>query len=267
MKIDIHNHSYYSYDGFSSPERLVRAAKQKGIDGIALTDHESVEGWKEAREAAKKYGILFIPGEEVKTIKDGKIIGDIIGLFLKKEIKNREPKKVIKEIRDQGGLVIIPHPFHLLSPFKGENVNKKLSFRLFLPFTGSMTEFKRLIDAVEVLNSRIPTEAPDRKARAFAKQNRIAMVGASDAHYWKDIGDAYTLAEDAKNLKEFKEAILNKKTKAEGKKSPLRSIAALATPSLSKIKIDINNHRYKKKRPSSLARAKTRIKKYSRKRK
>lgn len=217
MKIDLHTHSYYSKDGSSSPEKMVKRAAQIGLDGIAITDHNTIKAWKEAKKAAKKYEISLILGEEVKTRKNGKFFADILALFIKKEVKSREPKLVIEEIKKQGGIVIIPHPFHWVVPFKGD-----------------LEKYKGLVDGIEVLNARMPSKKTDEKAIEFAEKNNMATIGVSDAHYWKNVGDAYTLAKNSKNLEEFKMAILNKKTKAFGKKS---SLVSAGTTLLSKYKI------------------------------
>jgi hypothetical protein len=217
MKIDLHAHSYYSNDGCSPPEKLIKRVAQKGIDGIALTDHNTTAGWNNAKKAAKKYGIFLILGEEIKTRKNGKMVGDILGIFLKKEIKSRDPDEVIKEIKEQNGVTIIPHPFHWFTPFKGD-----------------LGKYAKLVDAIEVLNGRLPSKSVDRKALDFAKKNNMSIVGGSDVHYWRDVGDAYTVAKGAKNLEDFKKAILDKKTRTGGKKSHLRS---LITPLLAKFNI------------------------------
>lgn len=203
MKIDLHCHSYYSNDAVSSPEKLLESALKKGLDGIALTDHDTIVGWKAATTAAKKMGALLIFGEEIKTKRNGKTIGDILGLFLKKEIKSREPFEVIKEIKTQGGIVIIPHPFHFPENFR-DNLEK----------------YAELIDGVEVFNARMPFYFPNKKALKFAEKYNLAMTASSDAHYWREAGDGYTIAEGVKNLEEFKEAIFKKRIKIGGKKSP-----------------------------------------------
>jgi len=234
MKIDLHIHSYHSKDSVSKIEKIAKTIKEKGLDGFSLTDHDTGAGWKEGEIIAKKYGLFFIRGEEIKTKKNGMVIGDIIGIFLKKEIKSREPKAVIKEIKEQGGIAIIPHPFHILTPFKGQL--EKESERLITPFTGDLEEYKKIIDAIETFNARVITRLADEKAYIFAKQNKIAMVGGSDAHYWKDAGDGYTFAPYAKNLEDFKKAILEKRTRGEGKKTPLRS---MTIPAIARIKTRI----------------------------
>jgi len=219
VRIDTHTHSYYSDDGCSSPEKLIKRAVQRKLDGIAITDHDTIVGWKEAEKIAKKYKIFLIKGEEIKSSIDGRFFGDILGLFIKKEIKNRHPKKVIKEIKDQGGIAVIPHPFHLYFPYN---------------FRGNINDFGNLIDGVEVLNARIPSKKADKKALFFAKKNNIAMFGASDAHHFKNVGDAYTMAEEAKNLDDFKKAIFERKIKAGGQKS---FFASTIVPGFAKFKI------------------------------
>jgi len=210
MKIDLHCHSYYSKDGICSPEKLIKTALKKGLDGIALTDHDTIAGWKEAIEAAKKLNAVLILGQEQKTKE-----GDILGLFLKEEVKSREVFQVIKEIKTQGGLSILPHPFHFRENFKGD-----------------LEKIKDLIDGIEVFNARLPFLSPDRKAANFAKKYNLAMLAGSDAHFYKAVGDAYTISENVKNLEEFKKAILERKTKIEGKKS---SPFYLIFPTLAKI--------------------------------
>jgi len=199
MKIDLHCHSYYSTDGISSPKKLLETALKKGLDGIALTDHNTIAGWKEAIEIARELNGVLILGEEIKSRE-----GDILGLFLKKEIKSRVPIEIIKEIKEQGGIAIISHPFHFHEKFKGD-----------------LEQYKNLVDGIEVFNSRGLFLSVNKKALEFAKKYNLAIVAGSDAHYYKNVGDAYTIGENIKNLEEFKEAILKKKIKIEGKRSPL----------------------------------------------
>jgi len=216
MKIDLHCHSFYSKDALSSPEKLLKTALKKGLDGIAITDHNTTKAWPEAKNLAEKMGLKIVFGEEIKTKRNGKVVGDILGLFLKEEIKSRELFQVIKEIKLQGGIVIVPHPFHFPEHFK-ENLEK------ILP----------LIDGLEVFNARMPFPFFDKKAFAFAQKHNLAITAGSDAHFHSEVGNAYTIVERAKNLEEFKEGILKKETKIKGKRSLPFS---LIFPLLAKIK-------------------------------
>ena len=196
MKIDCHNHSYWSYDGLHSPEQLIISALGKGLDGIALTDHDTAKGWPEAIAAAKKHNAFLILGQEIKTEK-----GDVLGLFLSREIKSRNFLEAIKEIKEQKGIVVAAHPFHFPEQFQGD-IKKYIKF----------------FDGIEIFNSRGPISFFDQKARKFAEESNLAFFGGSDAHSKQMSGNAYTEAE-AVTLDEFKKAILAKKTKAFGKKS------------------------------------------------
>jgi len=205
MKADIHIHTNYSKDGISSIKEMVLAAKKKGMDAIAITDHNSIEGWPEAIRISQELNFPIILGDEINSKQ-----GDIIGLFLKKKIegKKKEARFVMEEIKKQGGIVIIPHPFHGAIGFKGD-----------------INEYLDLIDGIEVINGRRPFKQPDITAYDFAIKHNLAMTGGTDAHCYQAVGDAYTEC-DAKNIEELKQAILNKKTKAGGKKSnPIYNLA------------------------------------------
>jgi len=204
MKIDLHCHSYYSKDGVSSPEKLLRAALKNGLDGIALTDHNTTAGWKAAQKAAEKLNAVLILGEEIKIKKQGKTVGEILGYFLKEEInpKGKSVEEVIQEIKKQGGIAIIAHPYHWRKPFK------------------EMEKHKFLADGIEAFNARSQTKKGNKKSLDFAQKNNLAMTAGSDAHSCFEIGNAYIEA-DAKNLEEFKEKILNKEIKIVGKQSPV----------------------------------------------
>ncbi|MEM5810064.1 MAG: PHP-associated domain-containing protein [Candidatus Aenigmatarchaeota archaeon] len=215
MKIDLHCHSYYSDDGLSSPRDLIKEALKKGLDGIALTDHETTKGWEEAKKAAKELGAFLILGEEIKVEKNRKKVGDILAFFIKEKIKSREIFLAIKEIKDQGGLVFVAHPFHFREKFRD-----------------NLEEYLGLIDGIEVFNGRSFTNGANEKALFFAKKYNLPMIGGSDAHFKGAVGSVFTEAE-AKNLEEFKRAILERKTEIARKTS---SFIYLFAPFLGKIK-------------------------------
>lgn len=196
MKIDLHNHSYYSNDGLSSPKKLIKKALKMGLDGIAITDHNTVDGWPEAIEEARKLNAFLVLGQEISTEK-----GDLLGLFLSKKVESRIFSEAVKEIKAQGGVAILPHPFHFPESFKGK-----------------IKDVAEEIDGLEVFNSRGPISLLDRAALVAAKDNGLAITGGSDSHVCWTCGNAYAEAE-AENLEDFKKAILERKTKVSGKKS------------------------------------------------
>jgi len=211
MKIDLHCHTNYSNDALSSPHDVIKEALSKGLNGIAITDHDTTSGWDEAMKAARELNALLILGEEIKSSK-----GDILGLFIKEEIRMKgcEPAKIINEIHKQGGIAIIPHPFHFPKHFK------------------SVSDYLNIIDGIEVSNARRLLNFFDKKALNIAKKNNLIMTAGSDCHINKSCGYAYVECE-AKNLSEFKEKLLRKEIKIHGEKSPY--IYTLV-PAISKIK-------------------------------
>ncbi len=199
MKLDLHLHTRCSKDSLNTPEAAIKAALKRGLDGVAITDHNTTEAWEEAGKAAKRLGAKVVLGEEVMTPD-----GEVLGLFLKRPIKSREFEGVIEEIRKQGGVVVIPHPFDGFRPGLGKRMEKVVD----------------RIDAVEVFNSRMLSGEGNEKARRFAEKHGLGMTGGSDAHSRGEVGNAFTYAR-ARNLEEFRKAILDRKTKVSGVKSGL----------------------------------------------
>lgn len=124
MKFELHCHSFYSKgekipcEGTASPKQIIKTARKKGLGGIALTDHNTVRGLKQAKAEARKQGLIFIPSIEVNTQS-----GHVIGLGITEEIKKGLPlNETLDKIRGQGGLVVAPHPFDL----KGEGIKYEM---------------------------------------------------------------------------------------------------------------------------------------------
>lgn len=199
MKIDLHCHSYHSKDGISSPESLLVQAKKRGLDGIALTDHNNTKGWKRAQKKAEELKMLFIPGEEIKIRENGKFIGEILAYFIKEEInpEGKTGEEIIKEIHNQGGIAIIAHPYHWKKPFK------------------ELEKYKNIVDGVEVFNSRSQSKKGNEMSLFFAEKNKLPITAGSDCHTKWEIGNAYIET----NTNNLKEDILNKKIKIAGKQS------------------------------------------------
>lgn len=161
MKADLHIHSKYSYDSLLHPKKILKTAKKRGLDIIAITDHETIRGGVETFNLNSDADFLVIIGCEVNTE-----VGDIIGLHLNEEIKSRNSIEVIEEIKSQGGYVILPHPF------RGHKLQE-------VPF--------QKIDAIEVFNSRSTLEQ-NANALKLARELQKPFVAGSDAHFAAEIG-------------------------------------------------------------------------------
>lgn len=198
MKVDMHIHTVHSGDSNCKPSGIVEAARRKGLDGIAVTDHNTAKAWKEVLTEGRKKGIAVILGEEIEVTHGGRVVGEVLGYFLKKEIKKGDVYSVLGEIKRQGGLAALPHPFCF---YRGMRMN--------------VEELASKVQAVEVFNSAMYFDYHNNRALEFARKYGIAEIGGSDAHSESEVGSGYTYA-NVKGVKEFRNAIEKGRTKARG---------------------------------------------------
>jgi len=99
MKADLHVHSVYSRDAISKPQSILAAAADRGIGIIAITDHDTAEGWNPVLQAAKRYPVQIVLGQEIKVFKGGEVVGELLGLFLKTPVASGAVHGVMAEIR------------------------------------------------------------------------------------------------------------------------------------------------------------------------
>ncbi len=153
---------------------MTRAAERRGITHLAITDHDRIDGALRARDGAPD-GLIVIVGEEVRTAS-----GDLICLFLESAIPSGlPPAETIALVREQGGLVGIPHPFdrHRSSM---ANVADELD------------ALAALVDWVEAYNARVVFSEGNERAQAFALRSGLPGVAVSDAHSLLEVGVAST---------------------------------------------------------------------------
>jgi predicted metal-dependent phosphoesterase TrpH len=175
--VDLHCHTSASFDSLADPLKVVRAARDRGITHLAITDHDRIDGALRAREAGIE-GITIIVGEEVKTAG-----GDLICLFLEEAIPpGLSPAETIARARAQGGLVGIPHPF---DRYRGSVGKAEEEIRALVG----------LVDWVEVHNARIVGGKGNEQAAELARSTGIPGVAVSDAHSILEIGVAATRLE------------------------------------------------------------------------
>jgi predicted metal-dependent phosphoesterase TrpH len=157
MKFLFHLHTHHSYDSKLKPGQIIDFALEKGIGMIAITDHGNMNGSLEAQKIVKERGLSLeiIVGAEYLTD-----CGDIIGLFLKEEIRETQAEKLIEKIHEQGGLVVLPHPYyhHTLSEALIEKT-----------------------DMIEVFNARCSEKQNKNAVELAAKYNKPIICG-NDAH-------------------------------------------------------------------------------------
>jgi predicted metal-dependent phosphoesterase TrpH len=172
--IDLHCHTAASFDSLADPLRVVRAAVARGLTHLVISDHERIEGALRARDAAPA-GLVVIVGEEVKTAD-----GDLVCVFLERAIPPGLPAaETIARVREQGGLVGIPHPFDRYRNSTGKA-------------EGALEEIARLVDWVEAFNARVVFREGNERAARFALRMGLPGVAVSDAHSVLEVGVAST---------------------------------------------------------------------------
>ena len=164
-------HTDHSGDCATPVEVLLQTARDRGLGAIAITDHNEVSGALEARRiAAEMDDIKVIVAEEVKTAEQG----EVIGLFLEEKIpKGLTMAETIAEIRDQGGLVYVPHPFDRFHS---------------VPDYEHLLDIVEEIDILEVFNPRVAVTAFNEEAERFARKYRIVPGAGSDSHVAQGLG-------------------------------------------------------------------------------
>ncbi len=186
LKADLHIHTEYSSDCNTPLEKIINRCLEIGINCIAIADHGTAEG------ALKMQSIAPFPvivAEEILTPH-----GEIIGMFLKETIPSGlSIEQTISQIRAQGGLVSIPHPF---DTFRGLRLDSK-----------ELEALVDQIDAIEVFNARGPFLKSSAKARAFAMKYGIPGTVGSDAHTIGEIGNAYMEMPEFNSRDDFLQAL------------------------------------------------------------
>lgn len=199
-KADLHLHTDFS-DGLHSPREMVQAASRAGLDYIAVTDHDTLEGALRAQEYAKRrpdLGVEVIRGEEISTLN-----GHVIGLFLESFIPPRlTAKRTVELIHRQGGVAILAHPFHLYTG-KYPGHERAVDILSEIPF-----------DGIETINHGDALSLwSNRKASQMIARSRLSTIGCSDAHNSRFIGIGYTEF-TGNSLADLRQAILDQKVTA-----------------------------------------------------
>ncbi|HMB55085.1 MAG TPA: PHP domain-containing protein, partial [Thermoanaerobaculia bacterium] len=190
IEVDLHMHTDHSPDCATPVEVLLETARDRGLGAIAVTDHNEVSGALEARRIAEEMGdIKVIVAEEVKTAEQG----EVIGLFLEEKIpRGLTMAETIAEIRRQGGLVYVPHPFDRLHS---------------VPDYVHLMDIVEEIDILEVFNPRVALTAFNEEAERFADKYRIVPGAGSDAHVAQALGSVRVRIHDFDGPAEFLEAM------------------------------------------------------------
>lgn len=172
MVIDFHTHTYHSYDCRMQPLKILEQAKKKGLSAIVINDHDTIKGGLECASVNPYTDLLVIVGAEIKTD-----IGDVTGIFLKEEIRARKHADVVAEIKKQGGISILNHPF------VGHKLNET-NLEIF--------------DLIEGYNGRL-TKEQNQQGIELAKKLNKPIIAGSDSHTYSEIGNCKTFYNEPVN--------------------------------------------------------------------
>ena len=189
LRVDLHTHTMWSGDSTTTPDEFAAAIDASGLDVVCITDHNAIDGAVALRD---RLACRVIVGEELRTAA-----GEIIGLFLTRRIPmGISHVDAAKAIRDQGGVVYIPHPFDPLR----RNLTEAALYEL---------AEDDLIDAVEVLNAKTSLSSLNRRAAEFAAEFGIVAGAGSDGHVPDALGAAYVEMADFATPMEFLASLSN----------------------------------------------------------
>lgn len=169
IAVDLHCHSIFSPDSSNTLPKLIERAKLRGLNKLAITDHDTIKGALKAQEINPE---LIIVGEEVMTTE-----GELLALFVKDEVPgNLHPMAAIEELRRQGAFISVSHPFERRRNGWDPGILEKI-----VPY----------LDAIEVFNARCELKSMNDLAQAFAKRHDLAGTAGSDAHVLWEVGSAW----------------------------------------------------------------------------
>jgi len=185
IDVDLHMHTDHSNDCATPVDVLLATAREQGLGAIAVTDHNEVSGALDARAKAAEYGVKVIVAEEIKTAAQG----EVIGLFIEDKIaRGMSLEETIAEIKRQGGLVYVPHPFDRMHS---------------VPDYEHLLAVVEDVDAIEVFNPRIAIPAYNEEAVRFARKYRIVCGAGSDSHVAQGLGSVRIRMRDFEGPEEF----------------------------------------------------------------
>jgi hypothetical protein len=189
IDVDLHMHTDHSGDCATPVEVLLATAREQGLGAIAVTDHNEISGALEARAQAAEAGVKVIVAEEVKTASQG----EVIGLFIEEKIpRGLTLEETVAEIKRQGGLVYVPHPFDRMHS---------------VPDYEHLLKILDDVDAIEVFNPRVAIGAFNEEAVRFAAKYRIVAGAGSDSHVAQGLGSVRIRMRDFDGPAEFLQSL------------------------------------------------------------
>ncbi len=184
IAVDFHIHTLFSSDSLLTPQAILKVARQRGIDRIVITDHNTIAGARLAHALDPQHVII---GEEIRTTQ-----GELLAIYVREEVPpGLAPQEAIRRLREQGAFISVSHP---LDAMRGWRLDHLL-------------EIAPLVDAVEIFNGRCLLSSFNRRAAEFARQHGLAGTAGSDAHAAFEIGRAALLLPPFNGAEELRAVI------------------------------------------------------------
>jgi len=212
VRLDLHNHTRFSPDSRVDPADLVRRARELGLDGIAVTDHNSMGGVGPAEQAAAGVpGLLVIPAVEVSTAE-----GHVLAYGVSEPVpRDLSPAETADRITAQGGVAVAAHPYRFWS---GLGERETLSARFA---------------ALEVLNART-LRGGNERAGALAARTHVGGTGGSDSHFLEEVGRGFTVVDaDGASVDDVLQSLARGRTSGAGSHRGARATAIYVTKCVS----------------------------------
>ncbi len=185
IKAEFHCHTVYSPDSLTRITKLIRHARNLGLDKLAITDHSTIAGAQEAFALAPD---LIVPGVETRSAQ-----GEVLGYFVTENIPKRlTALETVKRMKDQGAVICLPHPFD----YPRSNWDPRV-----------LEEILPYLDGIEVFNARSRDQKTNLKALEFARKHDLLELAGSDAHTLMELGKAHMTLPDFSNAEELKVAL------------------------------------------------------------
>lgn len=184
MKLDLHIHSSYSRDASAPPKEILGRCAELGLGGLAITDHNSIEGSLQARAIAREHGLVLVRAVEVSAA-EGHVLAYGVGELVPRGLSVAD---TIDRVHAQGGVAVAAHP-------------KRFPSGVGLELAGTAP-----FDAIEVLNGG-SSRRSNARARKIAEQKHSPVTAGSDAHALDQVGKAYSVIEGCGSEDEVLEAI------------------------------------------------------------
>jgi predicted metal-dependent phosphoesterase TrpH len=186
ITVEFHCHTEYSKDSLTRLDALLKTCRQRGIDRLVITDHNTIAGARRAKELDPE---RVIPGEEIMTQA-----GELLAAFVKEEIPPGLPHlEAIARLREQEAFISVSHPFDVL---------RKGHWKL-----RALMEIAPLVDAIETFNARCLWPASNMKAQAFARHHNLRSTVGSDAHHLSEVGNAVLRLPDFEDAESLRAAL------------------------------------------------------------